>query len=560
MNRLQIVKRNPPANAPGKLSSVVSMRCQWSSLRHHVCLGALVVLLVCSQLPTLASASTKDTAPSAPRHVTAAATSRSVIVRFQPPSSDGGHRISYYRIHVYPTTQVVVCRSTTCSIPGLVQRDEYSFAVDAVNKIGAGEFSVSTKKVTAIASTATIINVVFSENGGSGTMANETEADGTTAALNANTFTNTGKSFIGWNAAANGKGTSFTNGATLTFTSNLTLYAQWIDEKSASTIAFDANGGSGTMVDEVEVDGTAATLATSTFTYAGHSFGGWNTEANGSGTSYANGGTVDLTSSVTLYAQWTAFTYAGTQSTDWSGYVVPITSTKLEAVSAEWKVPILDCGDTPNSDVAVWVGTGGATLTDGSSSGSLLKTGIEDNCANGVQHNSGFFGLSPNKPNDLKTYSDFPVTAGDEIIAQVNLSSAGFWDTVLKDLTTGLEGTFIVNNFWQVSTISTLTPVSALQYATSAPYSGARSAEWIVEDPANAGGSGLSTFANFGTVTFTDLGVGTASGSWSLLNSDAIEQTGSNNFDEARTGQLVGSGTPANFTVAYVHLGQGEPA
>jgi uncharacterized repeat protein (TIGR02543 family) len=65
------------------------------------------------------------------------------------------------------------------------------------------------------------------------------------------------------------------------------------------------------------------TLATNSgsLSRAGHSFTGWNTAANGSGTHYDASATYNLTADVTLYAEWTAvvvdytITYRGNSST-----------------------------------------------------------------------------------------------------------------------------------------------------------------------------------------------------------------------------------------------------
>ena len=54
--------------------------------------------------------------------------------------------------------------------------------------------------------------------------------------------------------------------------------------------------------------GTNATAASNTYTRTGYSFAGWNTKANGSGTSYAAGAPVPMNSNITLYAQWTDIT------------------------------------------------------------------------------------------------------------------------------------------------------------------------------------------------------------------------------------------------------------
>jgi hypothetical protein len=67
--------------------------------------------------------------------------------------------------------------------------------------------------------------VTFKANGGSGSMAPESGAAPTP--LTANAFTNAGYVFAGWNTAADGSATAYSDGATYPFTSSATLYAQW---------------------------------------------------------------------------------------------------------------------------------------------------------------------------------------------------------------------------------------------------------------------------------------------------------------------------------------------
>ncbi|MGI6033354.1 MAG: InlB B-repeat-containing protein [Coriobacteriales bacterium] len=75
------------------------------------------------------------------------------------------------------------------------------------------------------------------------------------------------------------------------------------------TVKFDANGGKGTVADEtISYDETKA-LTKNSFTRSGYKFTGWNTEAKGTGTAYADGASVkNLTeedgATITLYAQW----------------------------------------------------------------------------------------------------------------------------------------------------------------------------------------------------------------------------------------------------------------
>lgn len=73
---------------------------------------------------------------------------------------------------------------------------------------------------------------------------------------------------------------------------------------SNHTVTFNANGGTGTMTAQTASSSTP--LTSNTFTYAGYTFNGWNTLANGSGTSYADGENYNFNADITLYAQWTA--------------------------------------------------------------------------------------------------------------------------------------------------------------------------------------------------------------------------------------------------------------
>lgn len=84
-----------------------------------------------------------------------------------------------------------------------------------------------------------------------------------------------------------------------------TLYAHWILD---SQIIYHPNSGSGTMPDTWIPDcATSATLSKNLFWRPGYHFVGWNTSADGTGTSYTDEDTIaniPLSSVVELYAQW----------------------------------------------------------------------------------------------------------------------------------------------------------------------------------------------------------------------------------------------------------------
>ena len=148
--------------------------------------------------------------------------------------------------------------------------------------------------------------ITFNKNDGSGTTATQTVPYGESATLNTNSFTRTGYTFSGWNTKDDGTGTAYGDGASISPSSNVTLYAQW--QLNTYSYSFDANGGSGSMSGGSAAYGESIQLPGNTFTRPKYTFTGWNTKANGSGTAYADNATLTLTEDTTLYAQWTLVT------------------------------------------------------------------------------------------------------------------------------------------------------------------------------------------------------------------------------------------------------------
>lgn len=83
-----------------------------------------------------------------------------------------------------------------------------------------------------------------------------------------------------------------------------------IDAKSSYTVSYNANGGSGAPSSQTKWYGETLTLQSTKPTRTGYSFKNWNTNSGGTETSYASGASYTANSGVTLYAQWTANTYA----------------------------------------------------------------------------------------------------------------------------------------------------------------------------------------------------------------------------------------------------------
>jgi hypothetical protein len=67
--------------------------------------------------------------------------------------------------------------------------------------------------------------VIFDQNTGTGTMADQTSS--TARNLTANSFTKSGYTFTGWSTLANGRGTNYLDGASYPFAADVMLFAQW---------------------------------------------------------------------------------------------------------------------------------------------------------------------------------------------------------------------------------------------------------------------------------------------------------------------------------------------
>ena len=140
--------------------------------------------------------------------------------------------------------------------------------------------------------------VAYDASGGSGDPADQSCTSGNVT-LSTTVPTRTGYTFLGWNTAADGTGTAFAGGSTVSC-ADLTLYAQWVPD--TSVVAYNANGGSGDPADQSCTSASMVTLSSTVPTRAGYTFLGWNTAAGGTGTAYAGGSTVSC-ADLTLYAQ-----------------------------------------------------------------------------------------------------------------------------------------------------------------------------------------------------------------------------------------------------------------
>ncbi len=100
-------------------------------------------------------------------------------------------------------------------------------------------------------------------------------------------------------------------------------------------VTYDGNGNTGGTVptSQLETIGSSVTLATNTGTLVktGYTFAGWNTLANGTGTSYTEAAVITFNGSLPLYAQWTVGTLP-------VNFISIAASRKTTAALVNWKV------------------------------------------------------------------------------------------------------------------------------------------------------------------------------------------------------------------------------
>jgi uncharacterized repeat protein (TIGR02543 family) len=148
--------------------------------------------------------------------------------------------------------------------------------------------------------------VTLSANDGTGVVSQVSVKNGSDYAVPECAFARSGYNFVRWNTAADGAGTAYNPGGVIAAVSaNVSLYAIWA-EKPSYAVAFDANGGSGSMDSASVLEGSSLAVPANAFTRTGYSFARWNTKADGTGVNYSAGETIAAVgANLTLFAIWT---------------------------------------------------------------------------------------------------------------------------------------------------------------------------------------------------------------------------------------------------------------
>jgi uncharacterized repeat protein (TIGR02543 family) len=194
---------------------------------------------------------------------------------------------------------------STVRVPSAPTRAEYTFEGWYTDKNGSGtQFTSSTpvySDIRVFAKWRPDPRVTFDADDGTPTIT-KTCASGATVALPPNP-TKTGYVFYGWYTEKEGRGTKFT--ASTRINTDFTVYARWIAESLVLTVTFDAEGGTPVLATIMCIKGETLERLPADPQKDAHTFEGWYTEQDGSGTQFTAASVVD--ENITVYAKWTPY-------------------------------------------------------------------------------------------------------------------------------------------------------------------------------------------------------------------------------------------------------------
>ncbi|WP_139651343.1 leucine-rich repeat protein [Raoultibacter phocaeensis] len=229
------------------------------------------------------------------------------VAKYVGPGIDDGSGVGSSKVYGYLPVNVgttTVKFTLNCTYRGVT-----------INNVAETSFTIKVEGYT--------YKIVYNANGGSGPSPYvQTVTYGQSVLVpNVSTcgFSRQGYTSTQWNTAENGSGTSYSSNQSLNLDpgpdATVPLYAQWSIVKY--NIVYNGNGsdsGSGPASHtNINYDANV-TLSSCAWGKFGYVFNGWNTQQNGSGTSYKAGQVVSKLSAsdkatITLYAQWKGRTY-----------------------------------------------------------------------------------------------------------------------------------------------------------------------------------------------------------------------------------------------------------
>lgn len=152
-------------------------------------------------------------------------------------------------------------------------------------------------------------HVTYNPNGAQGEAPvdpKEYEKGNNAIVLGKNSLSKEGYEFTGWNTQPDGSGEAYAENSSLIMNDDITLYAQWKEIMYHITYSGNENTSGDVPVDEREYhkQDLVEILGKNTLEKEGYTFEGWNTSPDGTGTSYKEKDSYQITEDTILYAQW----------------------------------------------------------------------------------------------------------------------------------------------------------------------------------------------------------------------------------------------------------------
>ena len=222
-----------------------------------------------------------------------------------------------------------------------------------------------------------------------------------------------------------------------------------VDEAFNCTITFNGNGATeGEMSVQTVGRGVSARLNTNTFGKFCFIFIGWNTESDGTGTSYSDNQNISFTESTTLYAQWelNPLILSG-EMTSWldGGYYILNNNVSFEErimVSGDVTLILADGYKlTASKGISVNEGNNLTIVADGEGTGILEATAIDYDAGIGGddEHNSGTITINGGTVNVSSNHRGAGIGGGNKGTGTVTING-GIVTVTNEDWGAGIGG------------------------------------------------------------------------------------------------------------------------
>ena len=153
--------------------------------------------------------------------------------------------------------------------------------------------------------------LTYNANGGTGAPpAQSGIPTGTNTTISYTTPQNGSRQFLGWATISNATAPIYQPGASIRMDTDVTLYAVWgPDPGTLVTLTYNANGGNANSIPPQQTNipiGTVATISMTrpTHTNSSLTFAGWATSPSATLPQYQPGGSIIMSTNITLYAVW----------------------------------------------------------------------------------------------------------------------------------------------------------------------------------------------------------------------------------------------------------------